>query len=329
MMKIVKAEILFSRKCNLNCSYCKMVTGAENTLSVEDWKEGLINLKELGCKFLAFYGAEPLLEFDKLKHVIKAAAKLSMDTTVITNGTVSDTRCKLTELYDYGLRSLSMSYDPVPLDRSSALKSEVALETLLWFNEFPNVRDVAAIATITAANYDKLPLMVDQMSARGIWTFYDVYHFDRKQIGSKVSPINDSYAFDVVQAEHARLVLGRVNEMKKDGYLVHTNQHYIDILNKGSKMLLDYNWNCAKYDQFPSWVTIDCDGTVYPCDDFQPKLVEPFKVTKLSSTWDEFCTKMKLVTSACCPGCFWNTHVGAHAIKAGIENIDDYVHGRK
>jgi len=327
--KIIKAEILFSRKCNLKCSYCKMVTNVKNTLSIEDWKNGLINLKELGCELVVFYGAEPLLEFDKLKHVIKIAANLSIDTTVITNGTVKNTKEKLCELYNNGLRSLSMSYDPLSLDRSSALKSEQALEILLWFKKFKDIRDVAAIATITAGNYSYLPDMVKRMSAHGIWTFYDLYHFDRKQIGSKVAPLDDYYAFDVINAEGTRKILNQVNDMKKDGYLVHTNQHYIDILNKNSRILLDYNWNCADYDQFPSWVTIDCDGTVYPCDDFQPKLVEPFKVTKLSTHWEEFSTKMKLMCKAICPGCFWNTHVGAHAIKAGIENIDDYVHGRK
>lgn len=306
-----------------------MATGKENTLSVHQWKKGIFNLKELGCKFIAFYGAEPLLEFKKLKDVVQYAELMDIDTTIITNGTIVKTKDKLREMNEMGLRSLSMSYDPLPLDKSSQIKSLKALDTLLWFKNLKNIRDVAAIATVTTANYKNLPEMVEVMSKHGIWTFYDIYHYDRGQVGSKTSNRAFEFEFKDWEVRDIVNVLSKVNQMKKDGYLVHTNQHYIDILKKDRNILMNYDWNCADYDQFPSWVTVDCDGIVYPCDDFQPKLVEPFHVTKLADRWELFSTKMRLMTKAICPGCFWNTHVGAHAIKGGIENINDYVHGRR
>lgn len=329
--QLVKAEILFSRKCNLSCSYCYMPDGRENSLSVEDWFTGMDNLKQLGCSFAAFYGAEPLLEFDKLIEVLPYAESIGIDTTVITNGTVVKTKEKLQALYNAGGRSLSMSYDPIPIDKSSKVKSEKAFEMLTWFkNRGNNVRDVAAIATVTKENYMELPRMVSKMSSLGIWTFYDIYHFDRRQPGSKTSAYVPRFAFDNTLDQQMLIdTLHKVNFMKEQGFLVHTNQHYINILEKrNGDVLKNYNWNCADYDCFPSWVTVDCDGVVYPCDDFLPPEAHEFNIVDLYEEWPNFVKKMKFITKALCPGCAWNTHIGAHAIKTGIEDINDYVHGR-
>ena len=65
-MQIVKAEILWTRKCPLSCPYCSMANGRSNDLSIDQWKKGFDNLKQLGCGFAAFYGAEPLADFNKL-----------------------------------------------------------------------------------------------------------------------------------------------------------------------------------------------------------------------------------------------------------------------
>jgi len=329
-MELVKAEILFSRKCNLRCSYCNMADGRENTLPVTQWKKGLDQLKKLGCSFAAFYGAEPLLEYDKLLEVVPYAESIGIDTTIITNGTIVGTKKKLKKLYNAGARSLSMSYDPVPIDKSSRIKSEKAIDMLVWFKKLGNnVRDVAAIATVTAKNYMKLPLMIQKMSDLGIWTFYDIYHFDRQQPGSKTGEFNLGLSFADFEANKMVGVLREIDRMRIEGYLVHTNQHYLKVLSaKGYSAIHHYNWNCADYDVFPSWVTVDCDGVVYPCDDFQPDEAHEFNITEIYENWSNFKKKMKFVTKATCPGCCWNTKIGAHAIKVGLEDINDYIHGR-
>ena len=329
--QIVKAEILFSRKCNLKCSYCTMADGRENSLSVENWKTGMDNLKKLGCSFCCFYGAEPMLEFDKLLEVVPYTESIGIDTSIITNGTIVGTKEKLERLYLAGARSLSMSYDPIPIDKSSQVKSDKAIEMLLWFKGLgSNVRDVAAIATLTKENYRKLPEMVSKMTSLGIWTFYDIYHFDRKQPGSKTSGYNPRFAFDnFIDRGKLLTTLYQVNDMRKNGFLVHTNDHYLKVLEKENCHILEkYDWNCADYDCFPSFVTVDCDGVVYPCDDFQPEEAKEFNIIELYEEWENFSKKMKFVTKALCPGCCWNTKIGSHAIKTGLEDINDYVHGR-
>ena len=331
-MEIVKAEILFSRKCNLNCSYCNMANGKENILSIESWKLGMDQLKKLDCQFIAVYGAEPLLEFDKLLEVVPYAESIGIDTTIITNGTVPNTKSKLLRLYNAGARSLSMSYDPIPLDKSSSIKSDKAVNLLTWFKNLGNnVRDVAAIATVTKENFMSLPDMVHKMSRLGIWTFYDLYHHDRFQEGSKTKGYDPKYAF-LTEEDCNKLytVLDYVNDLKQEGCLVHTNSEYLKKLKEnGYSILRKYNWNCATYKEFPSWVTVDCDGSVYPCDDFQPQRIQPFSVLEIYENWEYFKKEMRKAVLNGCPGCCWNTHIGAHAIKSGKESIEDYIHGRK
>ena len=83
---LIKAEILWTRTCHLSCHYCGMATGQRNLRSSHFWKVGLQNLKELGCPFIAIYGAEPLSDFEKLPMFVEDATKLNISSTLITAG---------------------------------------------------------------------------------------------------------------------------------------------------------------------------------------------------------------------------------------------------
>jgi MoaA/NifB/PqqE/SkfB family radical SAM enzyme len=328
-MKIVKAEILFSRQCNLNCSYCGMVDGRSNTRTVEEWKTGILNLKELGCQFIGWYGAEPMLEFEKLKLIVPFAEKIGINTTIITSGVVPHFRDKLKELHYLGAPSLSMSYDMLPLDKASEAKSEGAIDHLEYFQSLGDVRDVAAIATITRTNFHLLPETIINNSAKGIWTFFDFIHPDRGLPGSKCKGNAEGLLFQDGDYEMLLFFLNEVLELKKLGYLVHVSEEYINLMQQDNFSLLkNYNWNCAKHDVFPSWVTVDCDGSVHYCDDFQEQKKKPkFDMTTLEENWDKFSAYGKELVKNRCRGCAWSTHIDAHYIKMGVNDIKSYVHG--
>lgn len=328
-MNIVKAEILFSRKCNLSCHYCNMVTGRVNERYVGEWLRGFDNLKSLGCSFAAFYGAEPLLEFEKLVPVINYAEKIGIHTTVITSGVVPDFKEKLDVLHENGLRSLSMSYDIIPLDNASRAKMDKTIGTLQWFKEKENVRDVAAITTLTSTNFHLLEDTIRMNNALGIWTFFDLIHPDRGQPGSKCKGNGEGLLFDDRHFSDLFLVLQRVLRLKEEGYLVHVSKECLDIISRNDFYALkNYNWNCAKYEQFPSWVTIDCDGSVHYCDDFMEQRRRPkFDMTTLFKDWEVFAEYGKALVSSRCRGCVWTTHIDAHLIKAGVNPVSSYVHG--
>lgn len=327
-MKIVKAEILWTRKCPLNCAYCNMADGRRNSLILDQWKLGFDNLKQLGCGFAAFYGAEPLADFDKLPEVVGYAESIGIHTTVITSGAIKNLKKKIDILYNNGAKSLSMSYDIVGLDQSSKIKTNKAIEHLLYFKEKGNIRDVAAISTLTRSNYKQFLTSVKILSKLGIWSFFDLIHDDRKQPGSKCKhcPITNELIFKKEDNPSFVNFLYSLKKLKDQGFLCHPSHGFMDLLIQDPSKLQTYNWNCAQEKGFPAWVTVDCDGTVYPCDDFQPKISFPIPVYKLYDQWNLFCRTWKPIVKNICPGCLWNTHIDAHFIKQGKQPFSDYVH---
>lgn len=333
-MEIIKAEILWSRKCNLRCGYCAMADGRDNTPSPEHWELGLMALKHLGCQFVAVYGAEPLLEFDKLTYFIKAMSRCGIENTVITGaGMTKDyfNDC-MNELVKCGLDSLSMSYDMVPLNPSSRQKQMAAT---FWLDKFryinPNYKNVAAIATVTKINYQSIPETIMTLSKRNIWFFFDFIHPYRGQAGSKCKDYPGSQHLLFSEKDLASLVdvLQHVEGLKRAGYKCHSSKLFLDMIIEDPTRLLKYDWNCADEDNFPAWVTVDCDGRVYPCDDFQMRITSPkIYVWELDRRWEEFCDFWKVAVKQYCTGCLWNTHIDAHAIKRGMLPLTDYVHRR-
>lgn len=327
MNKLVKAEILFSRECRLSCTYCGMKNGKENNVSVEDWLHIIHNLKTLGCEFIAFYGAEPLMEFDKLVPVVGFAEKLGIDTTVITAGVVPMVKQKLYKLNAGGARSLSMSYDPNPEDKSMEVKSNKAVELLTYFQKLDNVRDVAAIATLHKHNFRKFPEMVTNMTDLGIWSFFDLIHDNRGQPGTKCANVPPDLMLTKEDYKDFVSMLEIVLEMKSLGFLCHTTENYVNVIRESIEKTGGlYGWTCCK--QPSSWITIDCDGLVIPCDDFYPRYGGTDAIN-LIDNWDLISSYVwpKIVRSHGCH-CAWNTHIDAHGIAAGNVKITDYVHGR-
>jgi MoaA/NifB/PqqE/SkfB family radical SAM enzyme len=281
-------------------------------------------LKKLNCVFLAIYGAEPLEDFEKLPGFVKYAKKLDFDMTLITSGHSSNVYAKLKKLYDSGLRSLTTSYDIVELDKSSKIKSNIAFELLNYFGKLGPVDNLAIVITLTKQNYKLLYKTACEMTSRGIWTFFDIIHPDRGQPGSKSRGKDSSLLFTKEDLPKLVEQLELMREAK-NRLMIHASSKFFDFLISNPHTLLSYDWNCADYNYFPSWVTVNCDGLVYPCDDFQIASMG-IPITQLYEKWNEIEFLWKEKTKTLCPGCCWNTHIDAHHIKEGLVRITEYVH---
>lgn len=334
---IVKAEILWSRSCSLQCSYCNMANGREHSGSLEEWKEGFDNLKNLGCSFSAFYGAEPLIDFADLPEIIEYSEKLGIKTTVITSGVTTHLSDKLPVLYRHGLRSITTSYDHNIDDRYSIEKTSRSLEVINKFRALGPVRDVAVVVTLTKKNFRYLPQIIANMTHAGIWTFFDLIHKDRGQPGSKVKDSKETKDLYFTTEDLPALVriLNEALTMKNQGYMFHASKTFLETLKLVVSLQMQlvggspYMWNCSDYDCFPSWVTVDCDGAVFPCDDFQVREgdIPLLKFWDLERYWEFFSNQWKELVKMRCPGCLWNTHIDAHLIKRGLLPLTDYIHG--
>jgi len=336
--KIVKAEILWTRKCNLRCSYCGMVYD-KNPIIKKDWelwKRGLDNLKELSGEnfFTAVYGAEPLVDFEYLPEYFEYTNKLGFYHTLITNCTVKDAKKKLIELVNAGLNSLTVSFDgnmEELKDKSSAIKSSKGLDTLFWFQkEFKKkYRDLAVVFTLTRTNLFNILEWIPYFSERGIYVFFDLIHSDIGNPGTKCK--NYKGIEDLVfQPEHIQLLREFGISLKKlkdtGNYNIHQSYSFIDILINHPYTYIYKTWNCAWEEVFPSWLTIDYDGTTRVCDDFYIKGNKDWKFWDLSNkNWEEFVEYWTEVTRDKCKGCLWNTHWDAHRIKEGRETFKGYI----
>jgi len=82
------AEIDVTNKCNLKCSHCFYYKNPEyipnGELSIEEWKEELISLKNSGIKRLCLVGGEPALRLD----VIEETNKLFPYIDICSNGQI-------------------------------------------------------------------------------------------------------------------------------------------------------------------------------------------------------------------------------------------------
>ncbi len=328
-MEIVKAEILWSRQCKLKCSYCSMVTNDNSRKDWGMWKRGIQHLKRLGCGFCAIYGAEPLEDYDLLPEFISELNSNDIESTLITACYDSRLKEKLNELHSAGLRSLTVSYDGEhDVDKSSNFKTNRGFETLQWFQqEYDDLRDVAVVVTIHKQNYKQIPEIVEKMNALGIWTLFDFIHPDRGQNGSKCKNTPDMENLLFTNDDYAQLkeILVTLQVMKISGYKIHWSSKLFNYLIKNPAMI-DFSWHCVTKN-FPSWITVDNTGEIYCCDDFQiPNRTKKFYIDTIADRWEEFSEYWALNTIRHCPGCSWNTHWVADAIKGGKETFESYIH---
>jgi MoaA/NifB/PqqE/SkfB family radical SAM enzyme len=317
-MSLIKAEILLSSKCNLACEGCHMATGEENTRTVEEWKKGLSFLTKEGCQFFAFYGAEPLLEFEKLVACVPHCEEvLKVPCTVITSGKVKNFRAKVKKLHKAGMRSLTMSYTPDSSCASTRSKSSTVLGDLEYFSQLGGIRDIAAIVTLTPDNIEKLPETIKELSLRNIWVFFDLLH-QSYHPGSKCSFVKGVDPLWFFKKDYSS-IFAEVLKLKEEGYLVHPTQDFFEQV-LGGKL-----WKCSSYEEFPSWVTIDHHGKVRPCDDFCGGAT--MDMLSIPGFWDRWVEKQRKIIETKCNGCCWCTHIQAHSIKKGTMPLTQYIHG--
>jgi|APSaa5957512576_1039674.scaffolds.fasta_scaffold24965_2 MoaA/NifB/PqqE/SkfB family radical SAM enzyme len=326
-MNITKVELLWSRSCPFTCAGCRMpnnlrhdgVAETGHCGSLEMWKKGIDKIRALGAEFIAIYGAEPLDRMEHLAEVIDHIRSLGMATTVIT-ALPNSNRMKLL-LETSTLDSVTVSYDAL----NDAHKDEYSdahrrTKSKAGWSLFANnnqIRDKAVVATITADNVRHIPEMARRATERGYWFMFDVLHGDLGPLGKcgrgdGVRPPSEN---------DLKEVMGELIALKQKGLKIHTSTEYL------TKMQETYTgnprdfWHCKG--ESTGWLTVDADGSIMPCDDWQKRYPH-------AKIWDEFDSadlsewKQKAVTD--CEGCAWNTHWDACAIERGDIPVGSYIH---
>jgi len=323
--KIVKCEVLLTRKCNLRCRYCRIIRDdVETERDFGKWKETLQALKILGSEINPIYGAEPLLEKDLLLKILRYSAEIDAPNTIITNGELL-TEDLAKELYDAGLRSMTVSFDSLDgifPDKHSERKTRNAEKVIEMFSKFPDMRDIEIVVTITRQNFREIPRMIREFSSRGIWTSFDLIHYDRGQHETKCPPREaiEDLLFKDEDLPALKDVLLEIKELKQKGCLLHQDPETMDILVKNLK---DYSWECTEF----GFLTMEADLTARPCDDWcPPELYRKYTVISLveDGKWDEFHNLRKELRKRDKCHCLWSTHIMSEVWLRDV-NVGTYI----
>jgi len=332
-----KAEILLTRGCDLNCSYCAMRKYTAKTtdslewtkrdeLTDKQWGKVPAKLVELGVPFAPIYGAEPLTRLPALKNFITYATKVKLPVTVITSGTLLTDNI-ITDLMSCGLDSITMSHDIIPADATVEIKTKKAEERLDYL--LTRFDDVTVVVTIHKKNYKLLPEFVKRMDEKGVWVCMDLYHPDRGQPGCKCRGIDRTLVLDQKDITDFGIVMDIVRTMKREGYKIHPPDEYFDMLSTPQNIeryILNYGWKCRS----GPWITLDANGDTMACDDFQPpEFKRRYPILEYGETWtwtqfvDDWRRQLKY-----CPGCFWSTHIASDIWWGKQGWMDNQTHGR-
>lgn len=339
---LVKAEILFTRVCPLNCSYCYMIRRKENIHFPKEeelvfsqpytgWRKVIDGLKKVNVPFFAIYGAEPLVFFDQLCDFIRYSDKNDILTTLITS-CVGLTEKKMEKLVNSGLRSLTVSLDNLDIkkisDKNVQKKSSLGLEWIFYFKQIygDKIRDAEVVYTVERSNIEALPDAIKYFTSHGIWLHFDYIEYDRGQYDSKCAP-KEQLKGRYLEWSKDRLlvkdVFSEVLSLKKKGYLIHPSESLIE--EYMTKRFVNLQWQCNK----PGFVSIDANGVVrVGCDDFtNPDCKDtPIYAWELDDKWDLFWKKHEEGVRYYNCRCAWSTHYDAQLIYNNLHSASHYYH---
>ncbi len=320
-MRLLKAEILITRRCNLSCSYCKIpkTIPKSKELNLSEWKKVFdIVYEELGASFIAIYGGEPMcLGKEGLAVIINCLSKYrpKKSYTIISNS-IGITDDYINHLIGNGLDSWTASVDTIDskeeIDKYTSKKTNAGLRALLKMKK-KGVRDVCGIVTANHKNLDNIPLTVKFLSDRGIWTSIDVVHY-RKCEGQNGLPLKSTISEILFNREDMPRIIDTANKligMKNDGQLIFPTFEVLESW-KNPNYMIDLNWKCGTVE--PCCITIDADGSLMECDSFRGSRIKKYSIFDASKTWKKLSSDFMEDVSMECTGCFWSTHFCAEKI---------------
>jgi len=336
--KIIKFEWLTTYECNLACQGCKVIKMGDvikpKPFDIKKYEEGLDNLYYFAdANFGAFYGAEPtMLGKKNLGDLVELLTKYSKDgktNTIITNGVILNGDHDYQQyLLDRGMDSITCSVDVIGTDDydvSSTRKSHTGLELLDSMKQ-KGIRDTCGVVTMTGANLQYIPDVVQEIHDRGHWVGFDVLHYDQKNgndmFSSGPSKLSDIMLSRLDRSQIAE-VADRLIEMKSNGVRLFPPVSYFEML-KNPKYSVDLNWKCGDGD-FPHCITVSPDYRLHPCDCQIGKYTNDFTVFDLPKRWDEYVEAHFKSSAECESGCFWSTHfLACEMVKDYTKDKSDY-----
>jgi MoaA/NifB/PqqE/SkfB family radical SAM enzyme len=326
--KIVVAHHFLTRRCNLNCSYCRITKNYKNSpypdiesykeIDSIEWFENIKVLASLGCDFHLLYGAEPLL-YEELPELISKMNFENIPYSICTNGIEQEQIMYLLE--EYGLPGITFSYDPCAKDHRQ-LKSEIGWEMAMRARDYCD--DVTMVITIDPCNLldntkEGTIQAIKDFSSNGIWTIVTFIDY-AKSCYYDLS--NVKYPGHIPPSPDLEQFLATLRDLKEQGCLIHNSIEWFDSV----EHFLPAEYKC---EQPWSAITTDVDGRLRLCHrirgiqvpEFTPRdLVKKDSQRKVLAAYVHDRKKY-------CEGCMWDCIMQAETLLADKERREkEFLH---
>lgn len=291
-------RIFLTRRCNLNCSFCKISRGIIKELSVEEWKAAFKNLEAIGAKRVKLLGGEPTA-FEGLEQLIRFAnRKTNIELSIESNSTFS------AEMFDSLVASGLKGYctDVNSLNTDSRLgKPNVGLKMLEKFKE-NSTKHLEANVVVNKSNLYELPELANSLSEKKIQinlipihygAQYPYWEFRSNDIAAKLK-------FTEKDQKDIERIFMKIIQIKKEHGMVQNSESY---LSNFAEHAIRLDWHCSKPVQF----RIDSDGSFRICNDIHGEVakynvlsINKLMLEKFKEDW------MKSKIRIGCPGCYYS-----------------------
>lgn len=297
------AKILITRKCNLNCVFCKIKRKRKlkGELSLKEWKKGILNLKKIGVKTIQILGGEPTTR-DDLEDLIIFLNKNKFFYSIESNSTFNEE--KFRSLIKAGLKGYCADVNTFNFTMKKdwyTIKSSKGFEMLLKMKG-AGVPYLEASVIINKKNIKEIPFLVRRLSQLGIWTNIIPVHYGKEfKWELRAKDIPDEFKIKESDRVIVEKTMNKLIKMKKSGYKILNSANYFKDLAKIN--CSPVGWHCK---EFPR-LRIDANGSLWVCNDVKGDVASKYNVLKLNKKvlqefkkdWQEDKQRLK------CPGCAW------------------------
>lgn len=303
-------QVYLTRRCNESCTSCNLRRNDHAELSLEEWKEIVLQLDRNGVRLLKLMGGEPTM-FERLPDLIHfVRARTNVLPVVLSNCRFSQE--VMNRLVDSGLWGFLASYDfisPDAVDLGMQRKANLALEMMLQMKN-SGVPFVGANVVVASYNLEQIPSIVNELTSNGLWTNLCPVICGGQGEFIFRAPESDAKLTNE-HRERVRILSNELILMKLQGALLTASTKYLEGL---SGFGIDQNWHCQDR---PPLLQLDSDGTLLACPDVAG--ARSFNVSEVQ-TAEDYRRYLKAwrqeVTS--CSGCYWSSTVSGAEDALGL-----------
>ena len=295
---LTEAQIFLTRRCNLNCSYCKLTKRKLDELSLEDWLVGFKNLEKIGIKTVKILGGEPTVKTwfpELLDHLPEFNIKFALLSNSIFDKKIL-AKIKSSNLYGYFASVDSLN---------SGGKSSAGYKMLQELKN-SNIEILAANVVITKENIFESFGTIEKLSKEGFFVnICTVQHTDNpyKEFSTNAS----EFKFEAKDRELLQTYSEMLYQMKKKNVKIAVSNDYIFGIPRYG---IHGNWQCTA----PLQLRIDADGGMMLCNEFRTSLAEKYNILDIDETYSDFLEEWQSVRSSIkCDGCYWSCFINAEA----------------